>query len=210
MHLAPLYAILDVDLTRARGLSEREVFEAWLGAGVSLVQLRGKGLATAELLEIADALTARARAAGAILVVNDRADVARMAGAAGVHVGQSDLTPTDARAVVGPRAIVGVSTHNADEMERAVAAPVTYVAMGPVFATTSKARPDPVVGLEGIRRARARAAAAGLPLVAIGGITLASARSVLEAGATSVAVISDLLTNDPAARAREFLTVLRL
>lgn len=204
-----LYAILDVDLLVVRGLDARDVFDAWLDAGVRLIQLRAKSLPSGAMLDLADALAVQARAAGATFIVNDRADVARLSGADGVHVGQTDLAPADARAVVGDAAVVGVSTHNDEQARRAVSEAVNYVAIGPVFSTSSKERPDPVVGLDGVRRARAIVSdAAGLPLVAIGGITLERATSVIEAGADSVAVISDLLVGAPAVRVREFLRAL--
>ena len=138
------------------------------------------------------------------MIVNDRADIARLSGAAGVHVGQDDLTPAQVRAVVGPGAIVGLSTHTADQLDRAVREPIDYLAIGPVFGTDTKATGYDPIGIEAVRRASA--AARGVPLVAIGGITRERARSVLDAGANSVAVITDLLKGrDPAARVREFL-----
>jgi thiamine-phosphate pyrophosphorylase len=157
---------------------------------------------------VAEELARAARGAGATFIVNDRADVARLSGAAGVHLGQLDLVPRDARLVVGDAAVVGLSTHDDDQARRAADEPVDYVAIGPVFATSSKARPDPVVGLEGVMTARAIVARSRRPLVAIGGITLATAPGVIAAGADSVAVISDLLAGDPGARARQFLRAL--
>ena len=208
MTLPRLYAILDVDVCESRGLDAREVFRVWLGAGVRLVQLRAKHLPSGRFLDLALALAPAATAAGATLIVNDRADVARFAGASGVHVGQGDLAPADARLVVGATALVGISTHNDEQARGTSNEPVDYVAIGPVFATSSKDRPDPAVGLDGVARARA---IVGLPrpVVAIGGITLDRARSVIDAGADSVAVISDLLDGDPAVRARDFLMALR-
>jgi thiamine-phosphate pyrophosphorylase len=138
--------------------------------------------------------------------VNDRADVARLSGAAGVHVGQDDLTPAQARAVIGHDAIVGLSTHTLDQLEEALRESIDYVAVGPVFGTGTKATGYIPIGLEAVRASAARAAASHVPLVAIGGITRDRSRSVLDAGAQSVAVISDLLaTGDPTARVREFL-----
>lgn len=204
---SPLYAILDVDCTVSSGLAPLDVLDQWLGAGVSLVQLRAKTLAGGDLLAIAEEAVARCRAAGAMCIINDRADVAAMAGASGVHVGQDDLSAQDARRVVGPGAWVGVSTHTDEQLAAACREPIDYVAIGPVFSTSTKHQPDPVVGLEGVRRAAPVARAAGLPLVAIGGITLASAPAVLAAGADAVAVISDLLAGDPAVRARQYLAV---
>ncbi len=136
--------------------------------------------------------------------MNDRADLARLAGAGGVHVGQTDLSPAAVRAVVGPEVVVGRSTHTPGQYEAAFGEPVDYVALGPVFATATKATGCDAVGLEGVRDAAARTRARGLPLVAIGGITLDRARSVRDGGAQSIAVISDLLaTGDPAGRVRD-------
>ena len=207
--LPRLYAILDIDVTTAKGLQPTPIVDAWLDAGVGIVQLRGKHLTGGPLFDLAVRIGARCRTAGATFIVNDRADVARLAEADGVHVGQTDLTPPDARRVVGDGAVVGVSTHNDAQVREAVEWPVDYVAIGPVFATSSKHRPDPVVGLEGVRRARVIADERGLPLVAIGGITVESAPDVIGAGATAVALISDLLLGDPRDRARQYLDALR-
>ncbi len=146
-----------------------------------------------------------AHAAQAQLIVNDRADIARLAGADGVHVGQEDLTPASVRAIVGDAAIVGLSTHTIAQADLAVREPVTYIAVGPVFGTTTKTTGYEHVGLEMVREAARLAGVRGLPLVAIGGITLENAASVLEAGAASVAVIGDLLsTGDPENRVRMY------
>jgi thiamine-phosphate pyrophosphorylase len=143
-----------------------------------------------------------AHGADAEVVVNDRADIARLAGADGVHVGQDDLAPALVRTIVGDAAIVGLSTHTPAQLTAARDAPVTYVAIGPVFATATKATGHEALGLDGVRAA----AGQGRPLVAIGGITLERAPDVLRAGAASVAVISDLLsTGDPEGRVREYL-----
>jgi thiamine-phosphate pyrophosphorylase len=202
-----LYAILDTDLILKRGLAPLDVLEAWLDAGIRLVQLRAKSLASGEMLELADRMQERVIAAGARLVVNDRADIAQMSGAAGVHLGQDDLAPRDIREVVGPGAVVGLSTHNESQIEAALAQPVSYVAIGPVFETMSKGRPaDTPVDLIGVKQAAIRTAVARVPLVAIGGITLAEARRILDAGASSIAVISDLLAGgDLSRRARAFI-----
>jgi thiamine-phosphate pyrophosphorylase len=142
----------------------------------------------------------------ALVIVNDRADIARLSGADGVHIGQDDLAPRDVRRVVGDRAIVGLSTHTVDQLSEAVRQPVTYVAIGPVFGSVTKATGYDAVGLDMVHAAGACARDASLPLVAIGGITLDTAASVLHAGAASVAVIGDLLvTGDPEARVRAFV-----
>jgi len=187
-----------VDAARLRGRDPAFVVDSLARAGARLIQLRVKGLPDRAWLAMAGAALAAARASGAPLVVNDRADIARIVGADGLHVGQDDLTGTDARTVVGPGVLLGVSTHNLDQLAAAAAEAVDYVAIGPVFPTRTKENPDPVVGLEMVRRARA---ATTRPLVAIGGITRANARSVVEAGADGVAVISDLLDAPDLARA---------
>ena len=202
-----LYAILDVDLTFSRGLAPLEVVDAWLDAGVRLFQLRAKSMTGGPMLDLADTLAAKASKAGATFIVNDRADVAAMANADGVHVGQDDLPPAAARAIVGDGLYVGVSTHSLEQLRAAMGEPVDYLAIGPVFSTASKANPDPVVGLDTVRDA-ARVAPT-LPLVAIGGITLDTAPGVIAAGASAVAVISNLLSSDhPRRRAKEFLSAL--
>ncbi len=200
-----LYAILDTELTAARGLDPAEVAAHWLEAGVRLIQLRAKSLAFGPMLALADALVGLASQAAATIIVNDRADVARLAGADGVHLGQGDLAVADARVVLGVRALVGRSTHSPAQVRGACREPVSYVAIGPAFATTTKPNPDPEVGLSGVTEAAAICSGADLAVVAIGGITLERAPEVLAAGATSVAVISDLLVGDPGERAREWL-----
>ena len=139
------------------------------------------------------------------LIMNDRADLALVADFDGVHVGQDDLSPESVRRIIGPERWLGVSTHNPDQLREADLTSADYLAIGPVFSTSSKDKPDPVVGLEGVRRARRLTRK---PLVAIGGITRANAASVLEAGADSVAVISDLL-REPRKSAEEFFRILR-
>jgi len=184
----------------ARGVGS--AVAALASGGAKVVQFRGKGLPDRRFLELAAEALAAARQGGAMLVVNDRPDVAVILGADGVHLGQDDLAPRDVRPLLPAGTLLGVSTHGLDQLERAAGEPVDYVAIGPVFATRSKAVPDPVVGLEMVRRARARTAR---PLVAIGGITEENARSVAEAGADGLAVISALLSQaDLAAAARRF------
>jgi thiamine-phosphate pyrophosphorylase len=179
-----------VDAGRLHGRDAAFVVDTLARAGARLIQLRVKGLPDRPWLALARAAQAAATASGAHLVVNDRADIARIVRAAGLHVGQDDLAGADARRVVGPDVLLGVSTHDLDQLAKAARGPVDYVAIGPVFPTRTKDNPDPVVGLEMVRRARA---ATSRPLVAIGGITRANARGVVEAGADGVAVISDLL-----------------
>lgn len=207
--MSPLYAIVDVDVCLAAGLTPEAVAAAFLRGGARFLQIRAKHLGAGAFLDLVRLVAPMAAAAGATLVVNDRVDVARAAGQ-GVHLGQTDLPVADARRLLGPDAVIGRSTHTPAELEAALVEPVTYVAFGPVFATATKADPDPVVGLVGIHAAAARARRAGKPLVAIGGITLETARAVTTAGATAVAVISDLVRGpeDPEARCRRFLSVL--
>lgn len=142
--------------------------------------------------------------ASVTLFMNDRADLCLAAGFDGVHLGQEDLSPEGARVVVGNRRWIGVSTHNIEQARSADAAPVDYIAIGPVFATATKENPDAVVGLEGVRAVRA---ITNKPLVAIGGITRGNARAVIEAGADAVAVIGDIL-QEPRLAAEEFLAEL--
>ena len=172
-------------------------------AGVTLIQYRNKSGNARIMLEQAREL--KCRVGGRMkLIMNDRADLCLAAEFDGVHVGQDDLSPDSARKIIGPNRWLGVSTHNPDQLRDADLTSADYLAIGPVFATSSKENPDPVVGLEGVRRARALTRK---PLVAIGGITLENARSVIEAGADSVAVISALL-RDPRKSAEEFLRIL--
>ncbi len=171
--------------------------------GATLLQYRNKSGNARQMLE--DARELRHRLGNSVkLVMNDRADLALVAGFDGVHVGQDDLSPEGVRKVIGPGLWLGVSTHNSEQVREADRTSATYVAIGPVFSTGSRTNPDPVIGLEGVRRARQLTRK---PLVAIGGITRANCRSVMEAGADSVAVISDLVTN-PRKSAEEFLRIL--
>jgi thiamine-phosphate pyrophosphorylase len=204
-----LHAILDVEVAERAGWEVASLAKAFLDGGARLIQLRAKHLASAAFLEHAERLVHVADAYGASLIVNDRVDVALLAGAAGAHVGQEDLPPAAARRLLGPNAVIGYSTHTAAQIEAAVREPVTYIAIGPVFGTATKDTGYEPVGLERVREA-ARIAA-GRPVVAIGGITLETAPHVIAAGASSVAVIGDLLTNgDPAGRVAAFCRVLGL
>jgi thiamine-phosphate pyrophosphorylase len=202
--LPRLYPLTDAGRS---GLSHAERVARLVEGGASLVQLREKRLAPREFYREAAAALEVARARGVRLIINDRADIALALGADGVHLGQDDLAPEAARALLGGGAVVGCSTHSVEQAVEAARLPVNYLAIGPVFGTSSKENPDPAVGLEGVRRVRA--AVGRLPLVAIGGITRENARAVLEAGADSVAVIGDLLKHgDPASitrLTREFL-----
>ena len=209
--LPRLYGILDIDVLAARGLDPITVLDIWIAAGVRLVQLRAKSLAGGPFLDVARAMATRLNGAGGLSIVNDRADIARLAAASGVHVGQEDLAAADARSIAGAGRIVGLSTHTDQQVEQALTLPLDYIAIGPVFPTRTKgaAAAEPV-GLAGVRSAVALGRSAGLPVVAIGGIDLENAREVLAAGAASVAVISDLLRGDPAARAQAYAEALDL
>lgn len=207
--LPRLYPILDLDALGERGLDPFALLDVWLSHGVRLCQLRAKGLATGPLLDLVDRATDRTHRVGGQLIVNDRADVARLAGADGVHVGQTDLSAKMVRELVGDTGVVGRSTHTSEQVRAACLEPVSYLAIGPVFETATKAgASDPAVGLEGVRDAVRQTGRFGLPVVAIGGITLDRAPDVLRAGAQSVAVIADLLRGDPGARLRLFTRTL--
>ena len=202
--LPRLYAIIDP--TQTRELEPVVVADLLLSAGVRLIQYRGKQDTSRRMFDVTCAISERVRQAMGIFIVNDRADVALLSGADGVHVGQEDLWVGRVRQVLLPGQRVGFSTHTRAQFEEAETTSADYIAFGPIFPTESKERPDPVVGLKTLREMR------GLtrkPLVAIGGITLDNAASVIEAGADSVAVIHDLLAaEDIGARARKFLQTL--
>ena len=203
---APLHAILDTEAAARAGWPILDLAAAYLSGGATFLQLRAKNLSGDAFLVTAAAVVQLAHRHQARVVVNDRADIARLAGADGVHVGQDDLGPAAVRAIVGDTAIVGLSTHTPAQVDRAVLEPVSYIAIGPVFATATKATGCDAIGLGMVAEAARRAAARGLPLVAIGGITLDNAASVIAAGAASVAVIGGLLgAGDPEARVRAFV-----
>jgi thiamine-phosphate pyrophosphorylase len=176
----------------------------YLDGGARIVQLRAKAESGASFLHLGERLAAVARECGARLIINDRADFALLSGADGVHVGQDDLAVEHVRRIVGPRAIVGLSTHTPAQVDSALTMAISYLAVGPIFPTGTKDTGYTARGLELVRAAAGR----GKPVVAIGGITLTSAAAVLQAGATSVAVISDLMAGDPAARVRQYLRAL--
>jgi thiamine-phosphate pyrophosphorylase len=201
--LPRFYPILDTSVAARRGIALVEAARQLLDAGVRILQVRHKGLVSSPLLEEMERVAKLCGDARVAFVVNDRADVARLLGAA-LHVGQEDLPPAAARKVLGPELAIGFSTHNEQQLRAAANEPVDYLALGPIFGTSTKENPDPVVGVDKLRRLRPMTR---LPLVAIGGITRANARSVLDAGADSVAVISDLFPEDGklSARAAEWL-----
>lgn len=201
--LPRLYVILDAALLT---VSETECAQKLVEAGVRLLQYRDKAASSRELLEASKRLSNILAPRGISFLVNDRADVAALAGATGVHVGQEDLGVEDARKVVGAKRLVGVSTHNRAQFEQAAATSADYIAVGPIFTTSTKENPDPVVGTDLIREVRLLTTK---PIVAIGGITLERAADVIRAGADSVAVIGDILrAADPGARARQYIELL--
>ena len=202
--LGPLYAIVDAGLAARHDWAVPDLAAAYLDGGARLLQLRAPGVSSDVLEGWCDAVVARGSGYGATVVVNDRVDVARLCGAAGVHLGQEDLPVECARRIVGKNAVVGLSTHTSEQLGDALARPVTYVAVGPVYPTGTKETGYRPVGTSFVREAVARAAAT--PVVAIGGITLERAPAVLAAGAAAVAVIGDLLAGGaPAARVRAYV-----
>jgi thiamine-phosphate pyrophosphorylase len=201
--LSRLYVILDAALITS---PERHCALSLAEAGVRLLQYRNKSAPARHYLDSSRALAEMLCPKGVTFFVNDRPDVAFLAGATGVHVGQADLDVEQARLVVGSDKLVGVSTHNLEQFERAADSTADYIAIGPVFSTTSKTNPDPVVGVDFIRRVRSLT---DKPIVAIGGITLERAATLIEAGADSVAVISGIFSApNPAKRARQYLETL--
>lgn len=207
MKIPPLYAIVDARTAASRAWGVPELAAACLAGGARWLQVRGAGATTGTLQRWCDEIVRLAARSGAAVIVNDRVDVARMSGADGVHLGQHDLPAAVARRQLGPDAIVGLSTHTAAERDDAWSQPLTYVAVGPVFATSTKQTGHAPVGLEAVRAAAVRRPAR--PVVAIGGITLERAPAVVAAGAAAVAVIGDLLVGgDPAARVRAYVEAL--
>jgi thiamine-phosphate pyrophosphorylase len=197
-----LYPIIDTGVCSVRGLDPVAVAEACLAGGARILQLRVKSGSSAAFLSLADRLVQRASACDAAVVINDRADIARLSGAWGVHVGQDDLDAADVRRIVGSAAVVGISTHDELQIDAALETDATYVAVGPIFGTATKDTGYSARGLDLIRYSANR----GKPIVAIGGIALDRVHSVVEAGAAGVAVISDLLTTgNPEARTRDYI-----
>lgn len=187
MKLPRLYPILDTATLARRGMPVATAAAILLEGDARILQLRHKEHFTREMFETAESVSVLCRHAGVPFVMNDRADLALMLDAAGLHLGQDDLPPATARNLVGPRRLLGFSTHNAEQLRAAAAEPVDYLALGPIFGTASKENPDPVVDLESVPRELFTK-----PMVAIGGITLENAPQVLKAGFDSVAVIGAL------------------
>jgi thiamine-phosphate pyrophosphorylase len=189
LRLPSVYPILDSAAIAARGAACIGVAEALIEGGAGILQYRHKGFWNRAIFDEANAIAQKCAAAGIPFIVNDRADYAAIL-QSGLHVGQDDLSPADARQVVGSDSCLGFSTHNRSQMIAAQSEPIDYVAFGPVFRTATKENPDPTTGLSGLREARGLTR---LPLVAIGGITLENAPGCWDAGADSVAIISGLL-----------------
>jgi thiamine-phosphate pyrophosphorylase len=200
-----LYPVIDTEACAARGRHPMALAAACLAGGARVLQLRCKRDSSAAFLALADRLVQLARDVGATVIINDRPDIARLSGAAGVHVGQEDLPVADALRVTGSDAIVGLSTHDRAQVDAALAGAAAYIAVGPIFGTTTKDTGYEARGLELVRYAADR----GKPVVAIGGITLDRAARVIEAGATGLAVISDLFTGgNPELQTRRFLAAI--
>jgi thiamine-phosphate pyrophosphorylase len=199
-----LYPIVDTEICQARGLDPESLALACFHGGARVVQLRVKSGSSAGFLELAERLVESARPFGAAVIVNDRADIARLAHASGVHVGQDDLAPAAVREIFG-EGVIGCSTHDPSQADEALGSPADYIAVGPVFDTATKATGYSGRGFDLVRHASGR----GKAVIAIGGITLERAPEVIESGASSVAVITDLLAGgDPEARVRDYLRAL--
>ena len=213
MTLPCFYPIIDTALLARAGIAPAEMARALAlaragsgaGPGAGIAQFRHKGSYTVKMLVIAEECRAILRETGVRCIINDRADIAKILKAGGVHLGQHDLSPRDARRVAGENMMIGHSTHNEEQLRAADAGPADYLAIGPIFATRSKSNPDPVVGIEELARLRSLTKK---PLVAIGGITRDNAREVIEAGADSVAVISDIIAPDLPERLAEWMELL--
>lgn len=201
-----LYAVADATVCRARALDVVDVGRAFLQAGVRLLQLRAKDADGVDAVAWCDAIVATGRTTDATIIVNDRVDWCALSGATGVHVGQDDLPVEACRRLLGPAAVIGISTHTREQIDAALDTPASYLAVGPVFGTATKATGYDPVGLPLVEYAVRRST---MPVVAIGGITLDRVRAVIESGATSAVVITDLLVGgDPGRRAEQFLDVL--
>jgi thiamine-phosphate pyrophosphorylase len=198
-------------VTRRSGWTLPSLADAYLAGGARFIQIRSKAAGSGAFLAMCEDIVSRARAAGAIVIVNDRADIAKLSAADGVHVGQADLDPASARRILGGESIVGLSTHTSDQVRAAAKMDVDYIAVGPIFGTSTKDTGYREVGTAFVGEAAGilRDAGRATPIVAIGGITLDRAPAVIGAGASAVAVISDLLsTGNPEARVRAYLRML--
>ena len=206
MNLPPLYGVVDQRSAERGGWTLPALARELLAGGVRLLQVRAGAAGSGQLLDWCDEVVAAARSRGATVIVNDRADIALLTRADGVHVGQADMRAADVRKLLPAGAAVGVSTHTRAEVDRTAGEPASYVAVGPVYRTETKRTGHDPVGLALVRYA---ARSQPRPVVAIGGITLERAPEVLAAGAASVAVVSDLLRGgDPARRAADYCALL--
>ena len=206
--LPRLQAIVDVDVAAAAGWMAVDLARAYLDGGARFLQLRAKTLPSSRFIEICDAVVALTHEVGALVIVNDRVDLAKLSGASGVHVGQDDLPVAETRALLGDEAIIGFSTHAVAQVQAALPQPCSYIAVGPVFGTRTKDTGYQAVGLRLVTEA-ARLCGER-PVVAIGGVTLDNAPSAIEAGASCVAVIGDLLSGGrPENRVRAYCQMLR-
>jgi len=196
--LPNFYPILDSQAAARHGIDLVHAAAEILAGGAQILQFRHKGFFSREAFAAMERIAHLCREARVPFVVNDRADLARLMNAA-LHLGQDDLSPAEARLIVGTETLIGFSTHNEAQLRAAAEEPADYLALGPIFGTASKLNPDPVVSLEGLRRLRP---ITSRPLVAIGGITRENARAVLDAGANSVAVIGDLFPENGNLRRR--------
>lgn len=205
--LPSFYPILDTGVAERHGMGIVDAARELIHGEIRILQIRHKGFLSREILDAVESVSEMCRAAGVPFVMNDRADIARLTNSA-LHLGQDDLPPAAARKIVGPDLPIGFSTHNEQQLRAASAEPVDYLALGPIFGTATKENPDPVVGLDALRRLRSFT---DRPLVAIGGITRAHAAAVLSAGADSIAVIGDLFSKDVPlrVRAKEWLAATR-
>jgi thiamine-phosphate pyrophosphorylase len=200
-----IYPILDTAVCERYGITVPALASACLAGGAQLLQLRQKGGGSASFLDLARRIVELAMPSGAAVIVNDRADIAALAGAAGVHVGQDDLSPEEVVGIPGFCGAVGLSTHTTSQVDAAIAGPAGYIAVGPVYDTETKATGYAARGLTLVRYAAGR----GKPVAAIGGVTLARVPELRAAGATLLAVISDLLsTGDPERRTRDYVAAL--
>jgi thiamine-phosphate pyrophosphorylase len=206
MNFPRLYAILDERTAAQNGWEVYDLAQAYLAGGARLLQLRASDVTSGEFLSLCDQMVATGSDVGARVIVNDRADIAVLSGAAGVHLGQSDLPADAVRKHLPTGTLIGLSTHTRRQIADSIEAPIDYVAVGPVYPTSTKDTGYAPVGLELV--SYAAELHPRRPIVAIGGMTLENAALVIEAGATTVAVVSDLLRSDPARAVADYLSVL--
>ena len=200
------YPIVDIETCQQYGHDPLDLSLACLRAGARWLQLRAKTISGADLLALTDSVVSAAREHDAAVIVNDRADIASIAGASGVHVGQEDLPVDAVRVLLGPHAVIGLSTHDEAQVDAALGSGADYVAVGPIYGTATKDTGYSARGLDLIRYAAGR----GKPVVAIGGITLERAAEIVAAGASGIAVISDILRDDPERRTRQFIDLVQV